>query len=124
MSEEIPPHITAQRVNDALVEIDHKVAEDRRRQLSRADPRYCNQWDIPPVKSEFEREKQKTSTRYQSTEHGTITFRSQCGYPTTWEVHAFGVRDYSCDVHLSQAVRGLSELEKICVIDVVVREPK
>lgn len=110
----------AQRVNDALVSIDHEVAEARRKELSHADPRYCNQWDIPPVKSEYERKKQNAPSV--AGEHGTITFRSQCGYPTTWEVHAFGVRDYACDVHLSQAVRGLSELEKISVIDVVVRE--
>lgn len=66
--------------------------------------RYCQQWDQAP-------------TRH-SKEHGTLSFSSQCGFPTTWAVslpsgysHNYTTRntDYSCDVHLSQAVRRLME---------------
>lgn len=67
-------------------------------------PRYCQQWDQAP-------------TRY-SEEHGTLSFSSQCAYPSTWTVtlpsdysHNYTTRntDTSCDVHLSQAVRRLME---------------
>lgn len=84
--------------------------EEVYRALRRADPAFCNQWNQPP-------------SRYEG-EHGTVSLQSKCGYPSTWEVHAFGTRDYACDPHLAQAVRGLSELENISVIDVVAREAK
>lgn len=83
-------------------------AETVRRALRLTDPRYCNQWNTPP-------------NRYMG-EHTAVSLQAKCGYPATWEVYAYGTRDFSCDVHLSQAVRAMSVLEKIIVIDVVARE--
>ena len=89
-------------------------ADQARSRLRRSDPRYCNQWNQPP-------------TRYAGEgglgKRGTVTLQSGCGYPSTWEVRAYSTVDYSCDVHLSQAVRGLAELEGLHIVLTSPRDP-
>lgn len=90
--------------------MDEGEKDEARRKLRNIEPDHCNQWNLPP-------------SRYEG-EHGTLTMQVKCGFPSKWEVHAFGTRDYSCDVHLAQAVRSMTEVESTRVIDVVARKEK